>query len=155
MKARKTRRESAFRRSLMNTSWLSAVAVLIILSTTLTARAQTFRGSIVGTITDQSQAPIPNAKVTVKNQATGLTRATVSGDAGQYSVSELPVGAYTVTVEKDGFGTVTEADVAVNVASERRVDVQLVPAKLEQSVEVHAEVTQVATTEDTVSGTLV
>jgi Carboxypeptidase regulatory-like domain/TonB dependent receptor-like, beta-barrel len=119
------------------------------------ARAQTFRGAIVGTVIDQSLAPIPRAKVTVKNQATGLLRTTLTGEAGQYNVPELPIGTYTVTIEKEGFGPVSQADVAVDVASERRVEVELVAAAVKESIEVHAEVPQVTTTEDTLGGTLV
>ena len=58
------------------------------------ARAQTFRGAIVGTVIDQSQAPVPGAQVTVKNQATGLARTTATDDAGNYDVRELPIGVY-------------------------------------------------------------
>ncbi len=155
MKARKNCHERSSRRSMVNTLSRSVIAAAIILSVFVTARAQSFRGSIVGTVTDQTQAPIPDAKVTVKNQATGLTRTTVSGDAGQFSISELPIGPYTVTVEKEGFGVVSQPEVAVNVAAERRVDVQLVPAKLEQTVEVTAAILQLTTTEDTLGGTLV
>jgi len=119
------------------------------------ARAQTFRGAIVGTVIDQSLAPVPGAKVTIKNQATGLARTTLTSDAGQYNVAELPIGTYTVTIEKEGFGIVSQADVAVDVASERRVDVELVAAGVKETVEVRAEVPQVATTEDTLGGTIV
>src|SRR5579859_7014144 len=124
--------------------WLAG---LIILCFTSGVRAQTFRGVILGTVTDQSMAPIPGATVTVKNQATGLTRTTPTDDEGQYNVPELPIGTYTVTAEKEGFGAVTQGDVTVDVAAERRVDMHLAPAKLEQAVEVHADVPLVTTTE--------
>lgn len=55
-----------------------------------TARAQTFRGAILGTVFDQTEAPIPNAQVTVKNQGTGLTRATMTDDTGNYHVPSSP-----------------------------------------------------------------
>ena len=67
------------------------------------ASAQTFRGSIVGTVLDQTEAPVPAAKVTAKNQATGVARTTLTQDAGTFAIPELPIGAYTVTVEKEGF----------------------------------------------------
>ena len=59
-----------------------------------TVHAQTFRGAIVGTVIDQSQAPVPGAQVRVKNQATGLARTTATDDAGNYDVRELPIGVY-------------------------------------------------------------
>ena len=118
------------------------------------ASAQTFRGTILGTVIDPSGAAIPGAQVVVKNQGTGTTRTTTSGDAGTYQVPELPVGQYSVTVTKEGFESVTLGDVDVTVASERRVDVTLKPGRVESRVEVRAEVPLVATTEDTLGGTL-
>ena len=76
---------------------LPVVTVLIALSAFAAprmARAQTFRGAIVGTVIDQSQAPVPGAQVTVKNQATGVARTTATDDAGNYDVRELPIGVY-------------------------------------------------------------
>ena len=119
-----------------------------------TANAQTFRGTILGTVIDPSGAAIPGAQVVVKNQGTGTTRTTTSGDAGTYQVPELPVGQYSVTVTKEGFESVTLGDVEVTVAGERRVDVALKPGRVESQVEVRAEVPMVTTTEDTLGGTL-
>jgi len=119
-----------------------------------TGLAQTFRGTILGTVIDQSEAPVPGATVTVKNQDTGLTRSTVTEDAGTYHIPELPIGVYAVTVEKAGFDSVTQGDVRVDVASERRVDVTLHPGRIESRVEVTAEVPLVSTTEDTLGGTI-
>jgi len=90
--------------------WL---AVLIILWPSSGVRAQTFRGIILGTVTDQTMGPIPGATVTVKNQATGLARTVPTDNQGQYNVPELPIGTYSVTVEKEGFGAATQADVSV------------------------------------------
>src|ERR1019366_5701244 len=85
------------------------------------ATAQTFRGTILGTIVDSSGAAMPGARVTIKNQGTAQTRTTTSGDAGTYTVPELPVGQYAVTVSKEGFTSVTVGGVSVTVASEQRV----------------------------------
>src|ERR1700741_2988789 len=62
--------------------------------------AQTFRGSIVGTVTDVNAAAIPDALVGARNVATGLARSTVTDSAGTYAMSELPIGTYEVTVTK-------------------------------------------------------
>src|SRR5713226_2884446 len=130
-----------------NSRWSVGRAKVLILLATLglfcsgaALDAQTFRGAILGTVLDQSQAPIPGAQVTAKNQGTGLARSTVTDDAGNYHLPELPLGDYTVTVEKEGFGPVTQNDVRVGVAAERRVDVTLRPARVQAEVEVTAEV---------------
>jgi hypothetical protein len=91
------------------------------------ANAQTYRGTILGTVTDQTGATVPGAKVTVKNNGTGLTRETVTTDDGSYSIPELPIGTYTVTIEKSGFSGAVTKDVRVEVAGERRVDAALKP----------------------------
>ncbi len=117
-------------------------------------RAQSFRGAIVGTVIDQTQAPVPSAKVTAKNQATGLTRDTMTDDAGDFHIPELPIGNYAVTVEKQGFGPVTQGGVRVDVAAERRVDVTLTPAQVQTTVEVSAQVPLVQSTTNVLGGTI-
>ncbi len=118
------------------------------------AHAQTFRGTILGTIMDSSGAAIPGAKVVIKNQGTAQTRTTTSGDAGTYTVPELPIGQYAVTVSKEGFESMTVGGVEVTVAGEHRVDVTLQPGKIESRIEVEATAPMVATTEDTLGGTV-
>ncbi|HEV2730000.1 MAG TPA: carboxypeptidase-like regulatory domain-containing protein, partial [Terriglobales bacterium] len=67
--------------------------------------AQTFRGTILGTVTDPSGAVVTGAKVTAKNVGTGLERTTQTSADGSYSIPELPIGTYTVTVSQSGFQT--------------------------------------------------
>ena len=120
----------------------------------LGSRAQTFRGAIVGNVSDQSQAPVVGAQVTVKNEATGIARTTVTGAAGEYSVPELPIGTYAVNVAQHGFTSVTQAGVSVNVGAERRVDVILTPAMVQSTVEVRAQIPLVETTTNVLGGTI-
>jgi outer membrane receptor protein involved in Fe transport len=116
---------------------------------------QTFRGTILGTVTDPSGAVVSGAKVTVQNVSTGLERATETSADGSYSVPELPIGTYTVTVTQSGFSTSITRDVVVNVASERRVDAQLKTGQVSQTVEVLGEsLPQVDTTSAELGGTL-
>src|SRR6266478_1009441 len=84
--------------------------------------AQTFRGTILGTVTDPSGAVIAGAKVTVKNTGTGLERTSVTSADGSYSMPELPIGTYSVTVVQQGFQTFVATGVTVDVAGDRRVD---------------------------------
>ncbi len=82
----------------------SAVAVfLVAVVFSAPANAQTFRGTILGTVTDSSGAAVSGATVSVKNTGTGLLRTVNTGDDGSYSAPELPIGTYSVTVEKSGF----------------------------------------------------
>jgi hypothetical protein len=143
------------RSGLLRAPSILALLLLAMISASGSARAQSFRGSIVGTVIDQTQAPIPGASVTVKNQATGLTRTTLTDGSGNYALPQLPVGPYTVTAAKQGFQPVSQPDVNVDVAAERRVDITLRPARVQQAIEVTAQVPLVSTTEDTLGGTLV
>src|SRR5437588_11723707 len=125
-----------------------------IVLTIATLFAQTFRGTILGTVTDPSGAVVSGAKVTAKNMATGLERTTQTSADGSYSIPELPLGTYTVTVTQSGFQTAVTTGVAVDVATERRVDVQLKTGQVSETVEVSGEaLPQVETTTDTLGGT--
>src|SRR5690242_3408278 len=117
--------------------------------------AQTFRGTILGTVTDPSGALVSGAKVTVKNVATGLERSTQTSADGSYSIPELPIGTYTVTITQPGFQTSSTTGVVVDVASERRVDSAMKPGEVTQQVEVSGEaLPQVETTSAVLGGTL-
>ncbi|MBV8207787.1 MAG: TonB-dependent receptor [Acidobacteria bacterium] len=132
---------------------LSAVALLVLLAGA--AVAQTFRGTILGTVTDASGAVIGEARVTARNAANGFERSTQTSADGSYTIPELPIGSYTVTVTKAGFQTSTTTDVAVNIAVERRVDAAMKPGNVETTIEVAGEsLPQVETTNDTLGGTL-
>ncbi|MCL4523165.1 MAG: TonB-dependent receptor [Acidobacteria bacterium] len=116
------------------------------------ASAQTFRGTILGTVTDQSGAVVPDAKVKVKNADTGLLRETQTAEDGSYSVPELPIGTYTVTVEKAGFQVAVTSGIRVEVAAERRVEATLKAGDVKTVVEVSGEDLAVVETTSNVLG---
>ena len=131
------------------------LGIVIILLSMGTLAAQTFRGTILGTVTDASGAVVSNAKVTVRNVNTGLERTTQTSADGSYTVPELPLGTYTVTITQTGFQTFVANNVAVNVATERRVDTSLKPGQVTERVEVSAEtLPQVETTSTNLGGIL-
>src|SRR6266568_1362719 len=128
------------------------LAFVVLAATSLIA--QTFRGTILGTVTDPSGAVVAGAKVTAKNVNTGLERTTQTSADGSYSIPELPIGTYTVTVSQSGFQTSSTTNVAVDVAAERRVDVALKTGEAVTVVEVSGEtLPQVETTTDTLGTT--
>jgi Carboxypeptidase regulatory-like domain/TonB dependent receptor len=128
---------------------LSALMLLCGMSTP----GQTFRGTILGTITDSSGASVPGATVTIKNLDTGLVRTVNTSDDGSYSAPELPIGNYTVTVEKPGFKEGVVVGIHVEVSSERRTDFTLQAGDVAQKVEVLGEeLPQVESTSDTLGG---
>ena len=117
--------------------------------------AQTFRGTILGTVTDPSGAVISGAKVTVRNTATGLERATQTSADGTFSIPELPIGTYSVTISQSGFQTFVTSGVSVTVAAERRVDASMKTGQVAERVVVSAEsLPQIETTTNELGGTL-
>ncbi len=133
---------------------LFLMAALLLISG-ISAEAQTFRGTILGTVMDSSGLPVTGATVAVKNKETGLARTTQTSEDGSYTVTELPIGTYTVTISQSGFQTSVTSDVVVNVAGERRVDVALKPGQVSELVEVSgAELPQIETTTNEMGGVL-
>ena len=116
---------------------------------------QTFRGTILGSVTDPGGNVIAGATVKVRNVGTGLERTVTTSSNGGYTIPELPIGTYTVTVTQSGFQTSVTSGVEVNVATERRVDAQLKIGQVNQVVEVSGEtLPQVETTSDDLGGVL-
>src|SRR5882757_2981161 len=116
---------------------LRLLSCLLLLTAAISA--QTFRGTILGTVTDASGAVVSGAQVAVRNANTGLERVTLTSADGSYSVPELPIGSYDVTIKQTGFQATVTKGVAVDVASERRVDAALKAGEISQSVEVSGE----------------
>lgn len=126
-----------------------------VLLATVSLSAQTFRGTILGTVTDAQGGVLAGAKVTVKNLGTGLERNTDTSADGSYALPELPIGTYTVTISQPGFQTAVTTGVTVDVAGERRVDATLKPGQVSTKVEVSADTLPlVETTTNTLGGVL-
>jgi Carboxypeptidase regulatory-like domain/TonB dependent receptor len=132
-----------------------AGAVLLITLSATTSWAQTFRGTVLGTVTDSTGAAVSNATVTIHNVATGIDRITQTNVDGSYLVPELQIGTYNVTVELNGFQKAVTTGVVVDVASEKRIDVILKPGQVNQQVTVAGEdLPQIDTTGNTLGGVL-
>jgi hypothetical protein len=135
-------------------SVLSFAAAFVLMVTLAShTSAQTFRGTILGTVSDPNGAVVPAATVTARNAGTGIERATVSDEFGNYTLTELQTGTYQVIVTKAGFETLTINGVVVEVAAERRVDAALAVAGTTNQVIVAA-ITQLETTNTTLGGTI-
>ncbi len=134
---------------------LFCAALILTAVGAIPASAQTFRGTILGTVTDTSGAAVLNAKVTAHNVDTGVDRSTDTTADGGYLIPELAVGIYTVTVELSGFQKSVTTGVRVDIAGERRVDATLKPGQVSQQIIVEGEtLPQVDATSDTLGGTI-
>ena len=109
------------------------------------ALAQSERGTITGNIEDSTGGVIAGARVTVTNTATNHATTLVTGDSGDFSAVSLPVGTYTVRVEKDGFRPSVVSGITVNAGMDVRTDVKLEVGTTTTAVEVRASALQLAT----------
>lgn len=101
------------------------------------AFAQTSQ-SITGRVTDSTGAVIPNAKVTVHNEATGVDRQVVTTATGSYTVPFLDPGVYDVRAEAPNFKTVSKTMITLQTAKTLAVNFSLTPGEVTQSVTVNA-----------------
>ena len=90
-----------------------------------TAAAQTGAASITGLVTDESGAAVPGVTVTATNQATNVAYTAVSNDAGNYTITSLPVGTYVVKAELTGFRTTTRTPLTFEAQQVARLDFKM------------------------------
>jgi len=103
--------------------WL---VLVLALSWPLAVRAQELSATLNGTVTDSTGAAIPNAAITVtQNGVNGASRLVQSDGIGNYVVTNLPAGTYSVTVIANGFETYKATDITLNVAEKHALNVQL------------------------------
>src|SRR5665213_2110481 len=117
-----THREGSIRSSMFK--WLRQAPWLLIpvmlLSFTI-ANAQVLTATLSGIATDQSEARVPGAKVTIKNDATGDNRDTKADGSGFFSVTALIPGTYTVTISAKGFASWEENGIVLNQGDSRTI----------------------------------
>jgi hypothetical protein len=130
------------------------LTLAVFLSITAIASAQTATGQITGTVRDASGAVMTGVKVVVTNQQTGLTRETKTGNNGDYVVPLLPVGTYLVSAEQAGFKMALHSDVPLTVDQIQRVDMELAPGAVTETVEVQSEALALDTASASVGHTI-
>lgn len=100
--------------------------------------AQTFRGGINGTVTDQSGAVIPGATVEATETATNSAHKTISSSAGEFSFQDLPLGAYGISVSASGFKAEKISGIPVKAGIIYTLPIKLAVASAGETVEVNA-----------------
>ncbi|HLW85768.1 MAG TPA: carboxypeptidase regulatory-like domain-containing protein [Candidatus Sulfotelmatobacter sp.] len=138
----------------MQTMSLLLGVCLVILSLSTVGLAQELAATLTGTVTDPSGAVVPGATVSVHSDETGADRAISTGSSGNFNITNLPAGRYTVTVKSSGFQAYVARDVILNVAEKHTLDVGLVTGKVTETLEVTAENTPIQTTTAEESGTV-
>ena len=116
-----------------------------------TASAQVLYGSIVGTLTDETGAVVPNAVVSVKNTSTGLSRQATTDETGHYAIQNLLEGSYDLSVSASGFKPYTQTGVNIAVNSVTRVDVRVQVGAITDQVTVEGSSAVLQTTKSDVN----
>jgi len=133
---------------------VSAIFAVTLIFLALPAWAQTTYGSVDGSVTDPSGAPIAGAQVTLTNLGTSERRTQVTGSDGLYLFANLLPGRYSIDVEKPGFKKYSRPDVVVEVNQSAHIDAGLQVGDVSQVVEVTA-ATPLIQTETSSLGTVV
>jgi len=107
--------------------------------------AQGERGTITGTVADPAGAVVANAAVQAKHVETGTVYDTMSTNTGNYTLGQLPVGTYEVTVTVQGFKKFTRSNLVVQVAAIVRADIALEVGSATESVTVNEAATLLKT----------
>ncbi|HUF14056.1 MAG TPA: TonB-dependent receptor [Longimicrobiales bacterium] len=119
-------------------SWsVSRFSLFVMLAVVLfgaPASAQAPTGRIIGVVRDADGAPLPAARVTASNRATGVSRSTVAASDGRYALTDVPVGTYTVTASLFGFRESARANVQVSSGATVSLDLRLETIQLETLV---------------------
>src|SRR5580693_7885777 len=114
------------------------------------ASSQTQLATVSGAITDPSGAVVPGVSVTIVSQGTGLKRSALTDAAGEYRFAGLPIGNYSLRIEKPGFQSQVREGVELNSAAEVTINSQLALGDLSQQATVSANVAGIDNTTSTI-----
>lgn len=115
-----------------------SVAALMICFGSLAASAQTSQGILSGVARDTTGAVLPNAKITITNEATGEVRTAQSKSDGGYRVDAIAPGRYTLVFEEAGFDTKKATGVVISPSIVSSYDAVMTVGKVTDVVEVKA-----------------
>ena len=114
----------------------AVVFVSLLLVFASLAFPQSYRGRVQGTVSDQTQAVIAGANVTLLNVATGVKVVKQSTETGLYLFDLVDPGTYTITVEASGFGKFTQENISVQMRGDVTVNALLKPGSVQESITV-------------------
>jgi hypothetical protein len=134
----------------------AAILLTFVLPFLPVALAQTTSATLTGTVFDASGAVVANANVTLKNDASGDVRTTVSNADGYFTFAAVPPATYSVFVERDGFATWETKDIVLTADDKRNVGgIRLKPGAKSETVVVEASDTQITPTDSGEKSTLI
>lgn len=115
---------------------LSSLVIFCLLLTSVPSAAQDYRGRVEGIVTDQTQAVVANASVTLFNIKTGVRTVRQTSDTGLYLFDLVEPGTYTLTVEAPGFSKFIQENIVMQTRGDVTVNATLKPGTVQESVTV-------------------
>ena len=135
--------------------YLSFVAVAVMILAALPAAAQLAgKGAITGTVSDPTGAVVPGATVIATNDATGVAVSATSASAGEFTISPLDAGIYTVSVKAPGFESIVQKDVHVNALETFTYQPKLTVGGTDQTISVDTAPPALETSNAVLGGTM-
>jgi Carboxypeptidase regulatory-like domain/TonB dependent receptor len=119
---------------------------IVVLFAAVSLSAQTFRGALNGTVTDQSGALVPNAQVEIVQAGTGTSFKALTSSAGEFTFLDLPIGKYDVNVSASGFKPEQVKGVPVSAGTTYTLPIKIGVASAGETVEVAADALALDTT---------
>jgi hypothetical protein len=133
----------------MREKLLSAITILLLTAAT-SALPQSTTATLFGVVRDGTGAVVPQARVTARNILTSFSRSAQTDETGNYLITNLPVGDYSLTAEKEGFRRFIQEGITLVVNQNARVDVTLSVGAVSESVSVTAQPPDVDTRSSTI-----
>ncbi|MGA2859931.1 MAG: carboxypeptidase-like regulatory domain-containing protein, partial [Candidatus Sulfotelmatobacter sp.] len=127
------------------------IAILALLSLTPMLQGQTTDAIVLGTVTDSSHAVVRGASVTATNLATGISRVAQTDDFGNYQISALRPGPYSILIESKGFKSYLRPNLLLDARVIVRADAELVVGQAQERVEVTAGAPTITTETGTIT----
>src|SRR5262252_11231681 len=109
-------------------------AIALLAAGSVFGQASAINGEITGTVTDPSGAAIAGASVQATNTDTGLKQSVKTGDSGLYRISLLPLGAYELEIQAQGFGAKKVTGIVLTAGAAATVDVALAVASTSTTI---------------------
>src|SRR5688500_11899769 len=109
------------------------------------AFAQFDTATVLGTVRDNTGGVVPGATVSLTNLDTGIAATKVTDENGNFEFQTVRIGRYKITAELTGFSIALADNVQVTVGARQRVDLQLTPGSMQETVEVVGAATRLET----------
>ncbi len=145
-KYRHSRARKTLAASLVTGSLLMVTGSIVLNECAPAARAQTTSATLTGTVTDPTGAAIPNAHLVLHDTGTGAEHQMDSNGSGEYTLTALPPGAYTLNVTSNGFRSYQQQGIVLTVSEQATANVVLLIGATENTVTVTANASVIDTT---------